>query len=409
MPDPSIAHVLKQPFAEQVAFFRGKLGNLVPTQAWDDLWKAQHDRAFMVAGAAKADLLADLYQTVEKSISEGKSIGWFRANFDEIVEKHGWNYRGERNWRTRVIYQTNMSTSYAAGREAQIAAAGFPFKMYKHSDSVMHPRPHHLAWDGLTLPVGHPFWLTHSAPNGWGCKCRIIGIRNEAAARRLGGRWGDQPPADWDRMDAKTGEQIGIDKGWGYAPGRSLRPFDRSGNLPDCLGGDLSFAGGGDCLSPLPGQKTWKDFGRADLRIVPQQQRIAAPVELPMSATREQAVEAMAQALGVSTTKPVRLVDTPAGQVPIVHGYLDHMVDKAGGARERYANFILPTLMDPFEVWATAYADSIRRRYIGLFTGRSDLLVVVRVNKDGSLFWNFMQANSKSLNKTRLGGLLYGK
>ena len=58
--DPKLAFALRRPFAEQVAFFRGKLGNLVPTATWRDLWKSQHDRAFMVAGAAKADLLADL-------------------------------------------------------------------------------------------------------------------------------------------------------------------------------------------------------------------------------------------------------------------------------------------------------------------------------------------------------------
>jgi hypothetical protein len=62
------------------------------------------------------------------------------------------------------------------------------------------------------------------------------------------------------------------------------------------------------------------------------------------------------------------------------------------------------------EVWATAYDDSIRRRFIGLFAGKHDLMMaVVRVNRDGSLFWNFMPADSKSLNKTRIGGLLYGK
>ena len=90
------------PFQEQINFFRGKLGNLVPTATWTDLWKSQHDRAFMVAGAMKADLLADMARAVDAAISEGKSIQWFRANFDEIVEKHGWAYRGERSWRSRV-------------------------------------------------------------------------------------------------------------------------------------------------------------------------------------------------------------------------------------------------------------------------------------------------------------------
>lgn len=251
MPDPAIEAVFRQPFAEQVAFFRAKLGNLVPTNAWDDLWKGQHDTAFMVAGAAKADLLADLAGAVDRAIAEGKSLDWFRQHFDEIVGKHGWSYRGERNWRTRVIYQTNISTSYAAGREAQIAGAGFSYKMYKHSDSVLHPRPHHVAWDGLTLPVEHPFWQTHSAPNGWGCKCRIVGIRNEAAARRLGGRWGDEPPPGWDTIDPKTGEQVGIDKGWGYQPGAS-NLSERLAGKPSDLPPPLAKALEADLLKRTP-------------------------------------------------------------------------------------------------------------------------------------------------------------
>ncbi|MFZ5484516.1 MAG: PBECR2 nuclease fold domain-containing protein [Pseudomonadota bacterium] len=67
----------------------------------------------------------------------------------------------------------------------------------------------------------------------------------------------------------------------------------------------------------------------------------------------------------------------------------------------------MPTLTEQFEVRATAYDNSIWRRYIGLFTGRTDLLAVVRLNRDGSLFWNYMQANSKSLDRTRIGGLIY--
>lgn len=55
--------VIHLPFAEQIAFFRRKLN--VPTERWDDLWQAAHDRAFVVAGAAKADLLEDLRGAVD--------------------------------------------------------------------------------------------------------------------------------------------------------------------------------------------------------------------------------------------------------------------------------------------------------------------------------------------------------
>lgn len=219
---PAIAAVFKQPFAEQAAFFRNKMGNLIPTEKWTDVWKSGHDTGFMVAGAAKADLLADFAAAVDRGITEGKSLNAFQKDFNHIVDKHGWAHTGGRDWRSRVIYQTNVSTSYAAGCEAQIEEAGFKYKMYQHSGEAMNPRPLHQSWNGLVLPVDHPFWETHTAPNGWGCGCRIIGIRNQAAAERLGGRWGDNPPDDWAKIDPKTGEQLGIDKGWGYRPGATV-------------------------------------------------------------------------------------------------------------------------------------------------------------------------------------------
>lgn len=230
MPDqPSVVSgALKLPFAEQVAFFRGKLGNLVPTARWDDLQRSAHDRGFMVAGAAKADLLADLAVAVDRTKAEGKSLEAFRQDFMATIQKHGWQgFTGDesaarRAWRTRVIYQTNAATSYAAGREAQLREGGFAFKVYHHADGVANPRPQHVAWDGLVLPVEHPFWATHSPPNGWGCGCYVTGASSHEAARRLGGDPAKTLPEGWDARDPKTGAPPGIDKGWDYAPGASV-------------------------------------------------------------------------------------------------------------------------------------------------------------------------------------------
>lgn len=205
----------KLPFDQQVAFFRGKLGNLIPTERWDDVWKSAHDTGFMVAGAAKADLLADFASAVDKAISEGTSIGQFRADFDAIVKKHGWSYKGEYNWRTRTIYRTNMATSYSAGRLVQLKDGGFEFWVYRHSDSVARPRPLHVSWDGLTLPATDPWWSTHYPPNGWGCQCYVIGARDARTVRRLGGNISSAP----DDGSAPDGTPNGIDKGWDYQPG----------------------------------------------------------------------------------------------------------------------------------------------------------------------------------------------
>jgi len=84
-------------------------------------------------------------------------------------------------------------------------------------------------------------------------------------------------------------------------------------------------------------------------------------------------------------------------------------VGKQTDLRERYANYLIPALTDPYEIYLTQYEDGLRERYIGLFTGKENLLVIVRLNKDGSLLWNIMQANDRSMNKQRVGALLYGK
>lgn len=228
---PSAASgVFHRPFTEQVAFFRRKLGNLVPTERWDDLLGEAHDDAFMVAGATEADLLTDLGAAVDKAITEGRGIEDFRRDFRDIVRRNGWTgWTGEGSlkgeaWRVGVIFRTNAYTSYSAGRLAQLEQGKFPFWVYRHGGS-MEPRPQHLGWDGLVLPAGkaHPFWARYYPPSAWGCSCYVVGARTlQAAYRRLGGNPDKKLPDDWDTPDPRTGRLKGIGKGWDYAPGASV-------------------------------------------------------------------------------------------------------------------------------------------------------------------------------------------
>ncbi len=207
-----------QPFDEQLAFFRQKLN--LPSERWDDIIRAAHDRGFIVAGAQGADLLADLRTAVDKAIEQGTGLGAFRKDFDALVARHGWTgWTGEGSpggvaWRTKVIYQTNMATSYAAGRWKQLNDPELlkllPYWQYKHCDSVMHPRPLHVSWDGLTLPPDHPFWKTHFPLNGWGCQCRVTAVSKADFMKAIAAGKG---PAN-----APTGTE-GIDQGFDYAPG----------------------------------------------------------------------------------------------------------------------------------------------------------------------------------------------
>lgn len=241
-------------FRNRIDFFRGKLN--IPTRRWDDLWRQDHNAGFMVAGAYKADLLADLRQAVDAAVSLGESLGQFRARFDDLVKRHGWQYNGTRNWRSKLIYRTNLQTSYAAGRYRQMKSPAMiqrrPFWQYIHNDRVQFPRPHHVAWNGLILRHDDPWWDSHYPPGGWGCRCyvRALGPRQLARMGKLGP---DTAPATtWREVERKaTGDILrvpdGIDPGFDYIPGRdriddalAARLKRKAATMPDDIGKALT-------------------------------------------------------------------------------------------------------------------------------------------------------------------------
>ncbi|QIL81752.1 hypothetical protein G7047_18890 [Diaphorobacter sp. HDW4A] len=223
------------PFKEMIDFFRRKLN--VPTEAWTDIYAAEHEWAFTVAGANLDAMVADFREAVTQAIVEGATLETFRQSFDNIVAKYGWDYNGGRDWRTRVIYETNLNTSYAAGRWDQLQAA--PFWRYEHSDWVENPRHQHVMWDGKVLARDDPWWRTHYPPNGWGCQCKVIGLWPRDL-KQLGKSGPDEAPkVEWvDREIGKnspTGPRVvrvpsGIDPGFEYAPGSdSWRAYKSGG------------------------------------------------------------------------------------------------------------------------------------------------------------------------------------
>lgn len=375
--DPALRGALKRPFAEQVAFFRGKLGNLVPTATWRDLWKAQHDRAFMVAGAAKADLLADLAAAVDKAIHDGESLDKFRQRFGEIVRRHGWaGWTGDDRknpadpkdrggagyaWRTRVIYQTNLATSYAAGRLAQLKEGGYPLWVYRHGGS-RDPRPQHLAWNGLTLPADHAFWKTHYPPSAWGCSCYVVGARSAEGAARLGGKPGyTKPPEGWNARDAK-GNLPGVDKGWDYMPGGTvadrLRPFvprlADDGDMPlVCHARGCIIEPGGD-KPPMPAPRT-----------------TSAERLLPQGMDNEWYAHRFLEEFGAQPAENHLFIDVTGHGLVIAAEMFKNQAGqwKLKKGRERYLLLLADTIRWPDEIWQVVEKRErgrlrVRRRYV---------------------------------------------
>lgn len=159
-------------FEEQAKYFEKKLN--LKTNSYLDILGEEHDYFFVVAGANRNEVLTEFRQAVDEAILNGETLEGFRKRFDEIVAKTGWEYNGGRNWRTRIIYDTNVYGAYNRGRLQQHLelAEDMPYWEYQHNDNA-HPRPQHVAWDGLVLRYDDPFWKYHYPIKAYGCHCTV--------------------------------------------------------------------------------------------------------------------------------------------------------------------------------------------------------------------------------------------
>jgi uncharacterized protein with gpF-like domain len=145
---------------------------------WYEVWAEEHNCAFTAAKILELDILATMRGLVERAIEEGKTFETWRKEVKPLLDKSGWsNYGTEKTekHRMRIIYDTNMRTSRAAGQWQRIERTKtvLPFLTYELGPSVKH-RDEHVSWAGTTLPVDDPWWDSHFPPLGYGCKCNII-------------------------------------------------------------------------------------------------------------------------------------------------------------------------------------------------------------------------------------------
>lgn len=214
------------PFAEQIEFFKNKIN--LPTDNYLDLEGAEHDYAFVVAGANRNDILGDFRAAIDKAIIDGTTLDAFRKDFDDIVANYGWDYNGGRSWRSRIIYDTNLYSSYNAGRyEQQQSMKDYrPYLQYIHRDGQKNPRPLHQSWDDLVLPADDPFWTSHYPINAYGCHCSVI-AHSERSLKREGLSLGTSPKIEYVTkvLGKRSGNQKtvtlpeGIDYGFDRIPG----------------------------------------------------------------------------------------------------------------------------------------------------------------------------------------------
>ena len=427
---PDLSFAVRLPPEQAMAYFRS-LGYALPENTSAMLAETEA-LAFTVANAMSLDILKTIRQHVDQALAEGKTERWFQQTLTPILQEKGWWGRqkiiapdgSERTvqlgspWRLHTIYQTNLQTAYMAGRyRTQIAAASHhPYLQYV---AVMdsRTRPAHAAMDGRIFPINDPVWDSHYPPNGWNCRCAVVALseediqRDQLEVESSAGRLvevekavGKDPETDEPIMRKVTGLRItdragnelvfSPDPGFDYNPGKRWASFDPAGEQ--------------EIAKIKETEKTWHEQGMIDVRSIPKEQRPPAPAKLPEAPDLQSALAQLRTALGVSETSPIRVVQTPVGPVTIRDEKLTHLVKKRPQTREEYANFIIPTLTNPFEVWLANYTDgSYRKHYIGLYQDEKDLLVFVKENTDGSLLWNIIRTNDAKINGKRRGILIW--
>lgn len=204
--------------------------------SWDyrEVWKGEHTNAFTVAKAMSQDLLIDIKQMVDNALAEGLTFTTFQQQLMPLLAKRGWV--GIKTYpdgtqvelgtprRLKIIYDTNMRVSRAAGQWERIQRTQkvMPYLLYSLGPSKEH-RLQHTAWSGLVLPINDTFWNTHFPPNGWGCKCRVRQITKQEANQKGIASSPDINPIPWTNQTTGHTEMVpeGIDPGWNYNPGQS--------------------------------------------------------------------------------------------------------------------------------------------------------------------------------------------
>lgn len=393
------------PFKEQIEFFRRKIN--IPTNSYADIYNNEHDYAFVVAGANRNALLNDFRAAIDKAISQGTTLDEFRQDFAEIVEKHGWSYNGSFNWRSRVIYETNLNSSYQAGRYQQLRDAKFPYLEYLHSDYVEHPRELHESWNHLVLNFNDPWWDSHFPPNGYGCQCRVRG-RTNGDLKRMGKDGPDTAPTiNWvDRVIGENSDNPrivrvpeGIDPSFEHIPGQTrLDTF-----VPNPLDSDPTLKLG------VPSVKAVDEW--------PSIREVSKNRLLEKGLTEEDYATIFLNQFGATLTNPAIFRDV-AGEALVIGKQL-FTVSKTGELKvakrghEQFLLLLADSLKLPDEIWTRMeYFDHlqksvVRRRYISRFMIDGEfkpMLAVFEVGDDGWLgVTTFAPDNPYYLEQLRVG------
>lgn len=182
---PNLALAFGLPPERAVEYIAAK--GLRITSTWRDLPAAAHAGAFTVAGVLKAEVLGDIQSALAAAQASGQTFSQFLKGLTPQLKAKGWwgiahdpetgeliKGRAMTPHRLRTVFQTNLQSSYMAGRyKAQLENADRrPYWQYV---AILdnRTRPRHRALNGRIFRYDDAAWGVLYPPNGYNCRCRV--------------------------------------------------------------------------------------------------------------------------------------------------------------------------------------------------------------------------------------------
>ncbi|MCR5660919.1 MAG: minor capsid protein [bacterium] len=231
---------------------------------WSEVWQEEHENAFVIAKMVRGDLLKEVHDSLERAIANGTPFEKWKK---EIVPKLQGEWIGKtvgELWdelpesekkgrqapdpdqrdevitesRLKTIYNVNMAVANARERYKRLEERkdNVPYWQYI-SMNDQRARASHKSGHKLIFRHDDVFWETHYPPNGWNCRCYVIGVTERMIEESKNT---DKPlqvmkgegHIHWE-TDSRTGKKFAVyfdgvhrvacDPGWSYCVGRENR------------------------------------------------------------------------------------------------------------------------------------------------------------------------------------------
>lgn len=131
--------------------------------------EALNNNAFIFSGLKTHTTLRELDLSLTDKSGHIKDFKEFQKDVSKINNKYNHNY-------LRSEYNHAVASSQMAVKWLDYERDGNDYYLQYRTADDEKVRAEHRVLNGITLPVGDPFWQSFLPPNGWNCRCNVVQV-----------------------------------------------------------------------------------------------------------------------------------------------------------------------------------------------------------------------------------------